>query len=445
MNNSAKELIEFINNSPTAFHAVKEIKNELKNSGFKELDPAQKWDLKKGEKYFLTRNDSALIAFITGREFLNQGLRIISSHTDSPSLKIKPDPIIQNNGQYILNTEIYGGPILNTWYDRDLSLAGKVVLKSENSFTLKEELIDLEKNLAVIPNLAIHLNKDINKNAKIDKKKGLRALITQNLNGDNNEQNSKNKEDSDSDSEQDLTLKDIIAQNSEYKAEEIIETELYLYPEEKAKFSGLENEFISAGRQDNLAMVHSSLKALVSSEAKPWTQMAIFYDNEEIGSHTPQGADSPFAGDLIKRIIYNLGAKEEDYYQIIEKSFLVSADMAHAVHPNFSEEHDPKNRPVLNKGPVIKYNANLKYTTNASTAAVLIDLMEKNDINYQFYSNRSDKSGGSTIGPIAATQLGIKSIDLGNPLLAMHSCRELGGSRDHKEMIKLLSLYLKEE
>jgi len=441
MNNQAEELLSFIDNSPTAFHAVSELKSELKQVGFKELDPGQQWDLKKGEKYFISRNDSALIAFITGKDFLNQGFRIISSHTDSPALKVKPDPIINNEGQYLLNTEVYGGPILNTWYDRELSLAGKIILKSENSFKLQEELIDLKENLAVIPNLAIHLNKDVNQKGEIDKKKGLRALITHDLS-----QNNKEKEDQthNSNSETQFSLKSLIAQFMDCRAEDILETELYLYPTQKAQFSGPNQEYIAAGRQDNLSMVHLALKALMASEVEDWTQMAVFYDNEEIGSHTPQGADSPFAGDLIERIIYNLGAKKEDYYKIIEKSFLLSADMAHAVHPNFSEEYDQNNRPLLNQGPVIKYNANLKYTTNASTAGVLIDLMDKNDIPYQFYSNRSDKRGGSTIGPIAATQLGIKSIDLGNPLLAMHSSRELGGSSDHKEMIKVMTLFLKE-
>jgi aspartyl aminopeptidase len=436
MNKDAVELIEFINNSPTAFHAAAEVEKRLKGAGFKQLDPAQKWKLKEGEKYFVSRNDSALIAFITGKDFLNQGFRIISSHTDSPALKVKPDPIINSEGQYVLNTEIYGGPILNTWYDRELSLAGKIVLKSKDSFELKEELIDLEKNLAVVPNLPIHLNKDVNQKGKIDKKKGLRALITQNL--DSKESGG------DSDSEAELKLKDLIAQLSDYRAEEILEAELYLYPTQKAQFLGPKDEFIAAGRQDNLAMVHASLEALLSSKTEDWTQMAVFYDNEEIGSHTPQGADSPFAGNLIERVIYNLGAKREDYYRIIEKSFLISADMAHAVHPNFSEEYDQNNRTLLNQGPVIKYNANLKYTTNASTAGVLIDLMEKNEIPYQLYTNRSDKRGGSTIGPIAATQLGIKSIDLGNPLLAMHSSRELGGSNDQKEMIKVMTLFYQE-
>jgi len=440
MNKEAEELLQFIDKSPTAFHAVSELKKELKNSGFKELDLSQKWDLKEGKKYFVSRNDSALIAFISGQDFLEQGFRIISSHTDSPSLKIKPDPIINNEGLCVLNTEVYGGPILNTWYDRELSLAGKLILKSENSFKLQSELIDLEENLAVIPNLAIHLNNDVNKDGEIDKKKGLRALITQEL----NQKNTENEKEENYEDETEFDLKNLIAQITDYKAEDILELELFLYPTQKSEFVGPNQEYISAGRQDNLSMVHSALKALISSEAENWTQMAVFYDNEEIGSHTPQGADSPFAGDLIERIIYNLGADKEDYYSIIEKSFLLSADMAHAVHPNFSEEHDQNNRPLLNQGPVIKYNANLKYTTNASTAGVLIDLMEKNEIPYQFYSNRSDKRGGSTIGPIAATQLGIKSIDLGNPLLAMHSSRELGGSADHREMIKVMSLFLKE-
>ncbi|RCW55677.1 MULTISPECIES: M18 family aminopeptidase [Halanaerobium] len=435
MNRQAEELIKFIDNSPTAFHAAAELKKQLKKAGFKELNAAHKWDLKKGEKYFVSRNDSALIAFVTGKDFLNQGLRIISSHTDSPGLKVKPDPVINSDGQYVLNTEIYGGPILNTWYDRDLSLAGKIVLKSENSFELKERLIDLNKNLAVIPNLPIHLNKDVNQKGEIDQKKGLRALLTQDLEKNNVKSNSKT----------DLTIKDLIAQVSDFSAAEILETELYLYPTQKAHFLGPNQEYIAAGRQDNLAMVHASLKALLMSKVEDWTQMAIFYDNEEIGSHTPQGADSPFAGDLIERIIYNLGADREDYYRIIEKSFLISADMAHAVHPNFSEEYDQNNRPLLNQGPVIKYNANLKYTTNAGTAGVLIDLMQKNNISYQIYSNRTDKRGGSTIGPIAATQLGIKSIDLGNPLLAMHSSRELGGSSDQKEMIKLMNLFFQQK
>lgn len=439
MNKEAKELLKFIDNSPTAFHVVSELKKELNQAGFKELYLAQKWDLKKGEKYYVERNNSALIAFITGEEFLEEGFRIISSHTDSPALKVKPDPLINNEGLSVLNTEIYGGPILNTWYDRDLSLAGKIVLKSEKSFELKEKLIDLKENLAVIPNLAIHLNKDVNKKGEIDKKNGLRALITQEL------KEKSGGKDNNSESEAEFNLKKLISQTTEYQEDQILELELFLYPTQKAEFLGPKQEFISAGRQDNLSMVHAALKALIKSEAADWTQMAVFYDNEEIGSHTPQGADSPFAGDLIERIIYNLGADKEDYYKIIEKSFLLSADMAHAVHPNFSEEHDQNNRPLLNKGPVLKYNANLKYTTNASTAGVLIDLMEKNEVSYQFYSNRSDKRGGSTIGPIAATQLGIKSIDLGSPLLAMHSSRELGGSADHREMIKVMNLFLREE
>lgn len=441
MNNQAEELLEFLNSSPTAFHAAAELKKELQQAGFKKLDPAQKWNLKAGEKYFITRNKSAVIAFITGDDFLNQGFRIISSHTDSPALKIKPDPLIKKDGYYLLNTEIYGGPILNTWYDKDLSLAGKVVLKNNDSFKLEEKLIDFKEKIAVIPNLAIHLKKDINENGKINKEKGLRAVINQPLKSQEKEAGKTELKNSKKES---LNFKNLIEQFSDFKEEEILETELYLYPTEKAEFTGAEKEFISAGCQDNLSMVHSALKAVTAFESKPWTKMAIFYDNEEIGSASPQGADSPFAGDIIERIIYNLGADREDYYNIIEKSFLLSADMAHALHPNFSEEYDHNNRPLLNKGPVIKYNANLKYMTTASTAGVLIDLMEKNNIPYQYYTNRSDKRGGSTIGPIAATQLGIKSMDIGNPLLAMHSSRELGGSLDHAEMIKVMTLFYQE-
>lgn len=432
-----KDLLDFINNSPTAFHAAAELRKELKKENFKELDPEAKWELKEGEKYFLSRNDSAVIAFIIGKDFLNHGLRIISAHTDSPALKVKPDPIIKSEEQYLLNTEIYGGPILNTWYDRDLSLAGKIVLKNGNSFNLKEELIDLKENIAVIPNLAIHLNKKVNEKGKIDKKKGLRALFTQ-------KDTLKTDVEKKDKQEPDFTIKSLIAKFCSLKEENILTEELYLYPTQKAELLGAAKEYIAAGRQDNLSMVHAALKALLKSEAKPWTQMLVFYDNEEIGSNTPQGADSPFAADLIERLIYNLGAAREDYFSILAKSFLLSADMAHAVHPNFSEEHDQNNRPLLNRGPVLKYNANQNYTTNAKTASVLIDLMEKADISYQNYTNRSDKRGGSTIGPIAATQLGIKSMDIGNPLLAMHSSRELGGAADHREMIELMKLFLAE-
>lgn len=445
MNKEAAELIEFINNSPTAFHAAAEIKSELKNIGFKELNPAEKWNLNIGEKYFVERNDSAVVVFITGKDFFNQGIRIISSHTDSPALKVKPDPIIESEGQLLLNTEVYGGPILNTWYDRELSLAGKIILKGDKSFTLQEKLINLKENLAVIPNLPIHLNKDVNKNRKIDKKKGIRALITGTIKKSQRENNSEKFTNQKQGRENKLTIESLISQFSDYSAEKIIESELYLYPTQKAEFVGMEKEYIAAGRQDNLSMVHSALKAFAKAEVKPWTQMAVFYDNEEIGSRTPQGADSPFAADLIKRITSNLGANKEDYFRILENSILLSADMAHAVHPNFSQEYDLKNKALLNKGPVLKYNANLRYTTNAVTAGVLINLMEQNNISYQNYTNRSDKKGGSTIGPIAATQLGIKSIDIGNPLLAMHSTRELGGSQDHKKMIKLMDLFLSEE
>ena len=246
MNNKAEELLDFLNSSPTAFHAAAELKKELQQAGFKELDPSQKWNLKTGEKYFLSRNESAVIAFITGEDFLNQGFRIISSHTDSPALKIKPDPIIKKNGHYLLNTEIYGGPILNTWYDRDLSLAGKIVLKDSNSFNLKEKLIDLKKTIAVIPNLAIHLNKNVNKCGKIDKKKGLRALITQKQDLDSSLKNDQALEISEADLEpaaaDDLTLKKLIAEFTDYQENEILEAELYLYPAEKAKFLGAEQE-----------------------------------------------------------------------------------------------------------------------------------------------------------------------------------------------------------
>jgi aspartyl aminopeptidase len=424
--NYRDKLIKFLDASPTSYHAVDFIKKELKNSGFKELDPKNKWNLKKGDKYFLTRNDSSLIAFVVGDDFLNEGIRIVSSHTDSPALKIKPDPIIKSEAQYLLNTEVYGGPILNTWFDRPLSIAGKVVSRGEGAFNNKVNLVDFKRNIAVIPNLPIHLNKNVNEKYKVDKKKGLRALFSIKTDKDKNSK---------------LTLEQILAEEMEIAERDILDQDLYLYSTQKAELSGLNNEYISAGKLDNLAMVHASYQALLASEAEPWTQMIILYDNEEIGSNTPQGADSPFAGDVIERMIYNLGADREDYYSIIEKSILLSADMAHAVHPNFAEEYDENNKPKINSGPVLKYNAGLNYTTHSETAAVIINLLNENQIPFQNYTNRSDKKGGSTIGPIAATQLGIKSLDIGNPILAMHSIRELGGTEDHAYMIQLMNAF----
>ncbi len=441
------KLLDFLNSSPTAFHAVDYVKEELLANDFEELNPENKWQLQKGKKYFLTRNGSALIAFIPGKDFLKEGIRIVSSHTDSPALKIKPDPVIKSEGYYTLNTEIYGAPILNTWYDRPLSIAGKVVRKGESAFKNQIELVDFQRNLAVIANLAIHLNKEVNEKSSVDKKKGLRALISS-LNINNNsgarEDDEKEKE-KHADFNKELSLENILEAEFGFSEDEILDQDLFLYSTQKAELTGLEDEFITAGKQDNLSMAHASFQSILEAEAKPWSQMVILYDNEEIGSNTPQGADSPFAGDVIERIISNLGGDREDYYSIVEKSILLSADMAHAVHPNFSEVHDKNNRPKLNKGPVLKYNASQNYTTHSETAAVVINLMEKHDIPYQNYTNRSDKKGGSTIGPIAATQLGIESLDVGSPLLAMHSIQELGGARDHYNMIRLMKAFLNDK
>ncbi|MGM0601737.1 MAG: M18 family aminopeptidase [Bacillota bacterium] len=416
----AERLISFLNQSPTAYHAAANAKKMLSEAGFKELDLKSNWKLKPGNSYFLSRNESALIAFTIGEDKLEDGIRMISAHTDSPALKLKPEPIYQSKDNYILlNTEIYGGPILNTWFDRPLSAAGKIVTKGKSTFTAEVSLVDFKKPIAVIPNLAIHLNRDINDGIKIDKQKDLRAII---------DIASKKNPD---------TLKEIIAEKLNKKIDKILDFELFLYSSSRGYFAGVSDQYISAGRQDNLSMVHAGLTALLESKNQSCSKMLVLYDNEEIGSKTRQGADSPFLLDSIKRILNSLGNSEE-IYKIMEKSFLISADMAHAVHPNFESKHDETNRPLLNRGPVLKYNANQNYTTNSETAAVLIDIMKNNNIPYQTFANRSDQKGGSTIGPLAATQIGIKSIDIGSPLLAMHSIREMGGSSDHYYMIKTM-------
>jgi aspartyl aminopeptidase len=418
----ARDLIDFIYESPTAFHAVENVKDILKRKGFKELNLKDKWNIEKSGKYFVTKNGSALIAFIVGRgDIEKEGFRLIGAHTDAPTFSVKPNPeMVVENSYLKLNTEVYGGPIINTWLDRPLSIAGRVSLKSDNPLYPELKLVNINRPILVIPNLAIHMNRKINEGVELNKQKDTLPLLT--LINETFEKNN-------------FLLK-IIAEELSVDVDAIIDFDLFLYEYEKGSIIGLNNEFISSGRLDDLAMIHAGIKAISEAEASTATNVMVCFDNEEIGSRTKQGAGSPMLRTVLERMILALGKDKEDFYRALYNSFIISADMAHALHPNSPEKHDPVNRPIINKGPVIKINANHNYTTDSDSNAVYEMICKKAGIPVQKFVNRSDERGGSTIGPISSSQLDIRSIDIGNPMLAMHSVRELAGVKDHYYVIK---------
>ncbi|RKD31567.1 M18 family aminopeptidase [Thermohalobacter berrensis] len=425
----AQELIDFIYESPSVFHVVENTKDMLKNNGFKELKLTEKWKLEKGEKYFVSKNNSAIVAFIVGTgEIEEDGFKMIGAHTDSPTFRIKPSPEMVVEDSYLkLNTEVYGGPILNTWFDRPLSIAGRVSLKSDNPLYPEIRLVNIKRPILTIPNLAIHMNRKVNEGIEINKQKDVLPLVS-----------TINEE-----FEKDNYLIKLLAEELNVKAEDILDFDLFIYECEKGKIVGAESEFILSGKLDDLAMVHAGIKASINTEPAKATNVMVCFDNEEIGSSTKQGAGSPMLRNILERIVYSLGKEREDFFRAIYNSFIISADMAHALHPNYTEKHDPVNKPIINKGPVIKINANFAYTTDSDSNSVYEMICKNSDIPVQKFVNRSDERGGSTIGPISWSQLDIRSIDIGNPILAMHSVRELSGVKDHYYIIKSFEEYYK--
>ncbi len=424
-----QELIDFIYESPTAFHAVESTKKILLSYGFIELLEEDNWNLEKSGKYFVTKNGSALTAFIVGKGELEQeGFKIIGAHTDSPGFRIKPNPDIEVEGAYLkLNTEVYGGPIINTWLDRPLSLAGRVVVRGENPFCPKVKLLNIQRPILVIPNLAIHMNRNINSGIELNKQKDILPLLSM-----VNES-----------FEKDKYLIKIIADELEIKEEEILDFDLFLYEFEKGSIIGLNNEFISSGRLDDLIMVHCGIKALVHTEVGNSTNVMVCFDNEEVGSTTKQGANSPMLSSVLERITLSSQKDKEQYYRALAKSFIISCDLGHALHPNYGEKSDPVNRPIINKGPIIKSSANQSYTSDAISSAVYKSICEKAEVPVQAFVNRSDEKGGSTIGPISSSHININSLDMGLAVLSMHSIRELAGVEDYLYAVKSFKEFYK--
>lgn len=426
-NTLSLDLMNFIDSSPTPFHVVENIENELIQHGFEMLLPEASWPIQKGGKYFIKRNQSAIFAFKVGTgEPEVDGVKLISAHSDSPCFKIKPSPEMLSDGHFIkLNTEVYGGPILSTWLDRPLSIAGRVITKASKTLHPNHHLVNFEQPLLVIPNLAIHLNRSVNEGVELNKQIDmlpLLGIVNQTINHNN-------------------LLINLIEKHTGIKKEDILDFDLFVYPFESSVLAGLNGELISAARLDDLAMVHAGLQALVSSEDNAATQMLCIFDNEEVGSVSKQGAGAPFLRHIFERLLFKLGKDTEDLHRTIYQSFMISADMAHSVHPNRAEKYDPVLHPLINKGPVIKTHAGQKYTTDADSSAVFAAVCRDNGIPYQQFVNRSDAQGGSTLGNISSTQLDVRTVDVGSPMLAMHSARELAGVEDHYWMTKAFEAF----
>lgn len=412
------ELLEFLNKCHSTFHAIDNIKNILLENGFIFLQENQKWDLQKGKNYFTIKNNSSIIAFkIPKNDYV--GYQIVSSHSDSPTFKLKENSQFALNGYNKLNTEKYGGMIMSSWLDRPLSIAGRVVIKENN--TIKTVLVDVDRDLIIIPNLAIHMNGNVNSGHNFNPQVDMLPII------------------STVDAKNDYL--DIVCKENNIKKESILSSDLYLYNRVKGTIFGADNEFISSARLDNLQCAYSSIKSLLSADNDKSIAMACIFDSEEVGSNTKQGADSTFLYDALIRINNSFNRNYEDYLVSLSNSFMVSADNAHAIHPNFAEKTDITNKPMINKGIVIKHNANQRYTTDAVSNALFKTICDSVGVPYQSFVNRSDMPGGSTLGNISTSHISINSVDIGLPQLAMHSSYETAGVKDTKYLIDALKKF----
>lgn len=419
----AKEMLEFIEKSPSCFHAVENIRRILTEAGYAELSEGDDWQLGQGGGYFVTRNGSALIAFRLP-EGEAEGFHITATHSDSPSFKVKESPEMEAEKAYVkLNTEKYGGMILSTWLDRCLSVAGRVVVRGKNG--LETRLVNIEKDLMVIPNVAIHMNRDMNKGVEYNPQVDMLPLYA----GCGEKKN---------------LLMRRVARAAGVKREDILGHDLFLYPREKGRIIGENGEFVFSPRLDDLQCVYASVRAFAESTPEKYVNVCAVFDNEEVGSGTRQGADSTFLEDVLWRIGESLKKSRGQYLRMLSESFLISADNAHAVHPNHPEKADPTNRPYLNGGIVIKFHGSQKYATDAVSAARMRRICEKAGVPCQTYANRSDLSGGSTLGNISTSHVSVSSVDIGLPQLAMHSAVETGGVKDTGYAVQAFRVFFAE-
>ena len=410
-----EKIIELLNKSHSPFHVVNVVKNILIENGFIEINEFDSFNIELNKKYFVIRNDSSIIVFKTPKNISNFHFQIEASHTDSPTFKLKQHPIISSNGCTLLNVEPYGGMIMSSWFDKPLSFAGRVVVKHGN--TIETKLLDIEKDLLIIPNVAIHMNREINSGYKYNPAVDTLPIM----------------------SLSEVNFDDLL-KSQLHSDDEIISHDLYLYNREKARVCGLNDEMLSSPRIDNLTSVYLSLNAIINSTSSDALQVFAAFDNEEVGSKTRQGAGSTFLADILWRISNSLGISQEEYYQAIAKSSLISVDNGHAIHPNHPEYSD-QNKVFLNKGILVKYNASESYTSNALSSSIIKVIAKDNDIAVQDFENKSNIRGGSTLGNISTSQVSVLSVDIGLPQLAMHSSNEVCAVNDIEEMKKLLIKY----
>ena len=432
-----KSLLDFLDASPVNFLAVKSVAQRLEAAGFRKIDAAEKMpEMKAGDKFYTTKNDSSIYAFHIGQKSLaDNGFHIICAHCDSPTFRIKPAAeMLCEGGVVKLNTELYGGAIMSTWFDRPLSLAGRVIIKGEDALHPETRLLHIKRPLLQIPNLAIHFNRQVNDGVALSKQKDMLPVIGM----------------VNSLLEKENLLIDLISNETGVDASDILDFDLYLYDATPACTFGLHNEFISSGRLDDLSMVHAGLEAMVGTvnneqstmnNGPKTTKVLAIFDNEETGSQTKQGAGSPFLSNILQRIVLAQGGTMDDYYRSVEKAFMISADNAHAYHPNYGEKYDPTNHPVMGGGPVIKFNAAQKYASDAVSAAIFANICTEAGVPYQKFVNHSDCAGGSTLGNILASSLPLRGVDMGNPIWAMHSARETGNVNDHIYCVKAFSKF----
>lgn len=430
-----KRLLSFLDASPVNFLAVKNLTEELQQHGYRRIDTTEALGtVKAGDKFFVTKNDSSIYAFQIGRKALAEtGFHMICAHCDSPTFRIKPHAEIDCEGGIVkLNTEVYGGPIMSTWFDRPLTLAGRVIVKSKDVMTPTTLLLHVKRPLLQISNLAIHFNRQVNDGVKLSRQKDvlpILGIINDKLEKGNLLMN--------------IILEELNKQQTVAR-EDILDFDLYLADATPACTFGAHNELISSGRLDDLSMCFAGLEALLASQPTDTTQVLAIFDNEETGSQTKQGAGSPFLSYMLKRIALAQGGTEEAYYQAVERAFMISADNAHAWHPNYSEKYDPTNHPMLGGGPVIKFNAAQKYASDAYSASVFAGLCKKAGVPCQRFVNHSDVAGGSTLGNILASSIPLRGVDMGNAILAMHSCRETGSTADHEFCVKVFTQFYQE-
>jgi len=424
------DLIDFIAASPTPFHAVATMRERLLAAGFTQLLEQDQWQLKPGGAYVVTRNDSSIVAFRVGQNLSATGIRMVGAHTDSPCLKVKPLPELQRNGFFQLGVEVYGGVLLNPWFDRDLALAGRISYR-DASGELKSALYDSKRAIGVIPSLAIHLDRDVNTNRSINAQTHLPVVmgLTKNL--------------------PQMDFRGWLAEQLKQQGlavDKVLDYELSFYDVQRGAVVGIENDLIASARLDNLLSCFVGLRALIdaglpvaekSGTEKSLTHLLVCNDHEEVGSLSAAGAQGP----MLKATLSRLVPENEERERCLHNSIFVSVDNAHGVHPNFADKHDGNHGPLLNGGPVIKVNANQRYASNSETQALFRDLCERANVPVQTFVVRSDMACGSTIGPITAAELGVKTIDIGTPQFAMHSIRELAGVEDVGHMLKALTSF----